>query len=132
MEIRKLLKNGLFSATLLGCGLLHGHYKFCPNCGHSLRPLYSPSRFSPPRSSHEKDNCPCREDFDAPRHYHHFKEWRQDRGPWVDHDCCFTTEDHPVCHHQSKKHQKHSKKAHSKKHLEAPLPESAPEAQING
>lgn len=169
MEIRRLLKNGLFSATLLGCGLLHGHYKFCPNCGHCLRPPCPPSRFSPPSSCSEasmrEGNCPCAEDFKPPKHYHHFREWRKDfcenRDPWVEHDGCFNTEEHSACHHHSKKWHKHSPKdrshcinagdpkkdskgakhrKHSKKgrwhfsmeHLEAPLPESAPEAQING
>ncbi|MGX8716555.1 MAG: hypothetical protein ACSW8C_01030 [bacterium] len=52
-------------------------------------------------------NCPCREDFNAPRHYPHFEEWRD---PGVDHDCCFNTKNHPVCH-QRKHFKSHSMKA---------------------
>lgn len=157
MEIRKLLKNGLFSATLLGCGLLHGHYKFCPNCGYCLRPPCPPSRFSPPSSCSEasmrEGNCPCAEDFKTPKHYHHFREWRKDfcenRDPWVEHDGCFNTEDHPVCHHPSKKCRKHfknhsmkaddakedSKGAKHRKHSKKgrwPFSKEHLEAQING
>lgn len=61
MKLDKLLKTGLFSTALLGCGLLHGGPNFCPNCGQCLKPKCFPQRFGmpppPPPCFGDKDSC---------------------------------------------------------------------------
>ena len=149
MKIKRLLKNGLFSATLLGCGMLHGHYKFCPNCGYCLKPP-CPREYDPFRRN---DGCPHMRDagdYYSERWHKHFAE---DRGPWVKNDDNLYTEEFKTPGHRqhskkcAKKHWRkpslgdkeydkaperphHTKKARKffgKKRFEEPLPESASE-----
>ena len=73
MKINKLL--GLFSAAILGCGLLYGGPNFCPNCGQCLKPKLFPQRFGmpPPRP------IPCMNDCkkDCKDTERHFKKGRR-------------------------------------------------------
>ena len=55
MKFYKLLKGSLFSAALLGCGMMHGHNNFCPNCGYCLNLEAFHQRFDMPPPS-----MPCR------------------------------------------------------------------------
>ena len=78
MKMNKLLKKGLFSTAILGCGLLYGGPNFCPNCGQCLKPKCFPQRFGPPPPCFG-DRGPCMKDFkkDCKEMDRHFKKGRK-------------------------------------------------------
>ena len=102
MKIDKLLKTGLFSAAVLGCGLLYGGPNFCPNCGQCLKPKCFPQRFGIPPPP------PCFGDKD-----HGMKDFKK--------DC-----------KEMDRHFKKGRRHFDKNHLEGPSPEPTPDMPNNG